>query len=55
MEHTHTMAPPAHCHDGACHTHQDSPAMTLVLILALIAAAAFAGARTTYHVMSRRR
>jgi hypothetical protein len=48
------MAPPAHCHDGSCHAHQDSPVTTLVLILALIAASAFAGARTTYHVMARK-
>jgi hypothetical protein len=53
MEHTHTMAPPAHCHDGSCHAHQDSPAMALALTLALMAACILAGARTTYHVMAR--
>jgi hypothetical protein len=52
--HTHTLAPPAHCHDGSCHVHQDSPMTALALILALIAACILAGARATRHVMSRR-
>ena len=54
-DHTHTMAPPAHCHDGTCHAHEDSPMTTLALILVLMAACIFAGARTTYHVMSSKR
>lgn len=46
MEHAATTQ--AHCHDGTCHPHQDTAAVTLGLFLALVVVTLFAAFRVSY-------